>query len=80
LAWAPTCSDWCGASPADPVVLEGMQERFLPECSFRGRDKRKLQFAVLADDFWHTRCSQRLPTSAPPRIEPVCLCARYAKN
>jgi len=40
--------DWCGASPADPVVLEGMRERFLPECSFRGRDKHKLQFAVLA--------------------------------
>ena len=40
--------EWCGASPADPVVLEGMRERFLPECSFRGRDKHKLQFAVLA--------------------------------
>ena len=25
-----------------------MQERFRPECSFRGRDQHKLQFAVLA--------------------------------
>ena len=25
-----------------------MRERFLPECAFRGRDKHKLQFAVLA--------------------------------
>lgn len=40
--------DWSGASRADPVALEGMRERFLPELALRGRDKRKLQFAVLA--------------------------------
>jgi len=40
--------DWSGASRADPVTLEGMRERLLPECAFRGRDTRKLQFAVLA--------------------------------
>jgi hypothetical protein len=40
--------DWSGASRADPATLEGMRERFLPECAFRGRDKGKLQFAVLA--------------------------------
>jgi hypothetical protein len=40
--------DWCGASPADPVDLEGMRERFLPEHEFRGRDAGKLRFAVLA--------------------------------
>ncbi len=40
--------DWCGASHADRLVLEGMPERFLPECAFRGRQNRKLQFAVLA--------------------------------
>jgi hypothetical protein len=28
--------------------LEGIRERFLPGCAFRGRDKHKLQFAVLA--------------------------------
>jgi hypothetical protein len=39
---------WCGASQANPVPLEEMRERFLPECSFRGRENRKLQFAVLA--------------------------------
>ncbi len=39
---------WCGASPAGPVALEGMRERFLPESAGRGRDRRKLQFAVLA--------------------------------
>jgi hypothetical protein len=39
---------WCGASRADPVLLEGMRERFLAGCSVRGRDKGKLQYAVLA--------------------------------
>jgi len=40
--------DWCGASRAAPLALEGMRERFLPECTLRGRQNKKLQFAVLA--------------------------------
>jgi hypothetical protein len=40
--------DWCGASRADPLLLEGLRERFLPECSFRGRENTKLRYAVLA--------------------------------
>ena len=40
--------DWCGASRADPLPLEGLRERFLPECTFRGRENAKLQYAVLA--------------------------------
>ena len=40
--------DWCGASRADPLLLEGLRERFLPECTFRGRENTKLQYAVLA--------------------------------
>jgi hypothetical protein len=39
--------DWCGASRTDPLALDGIRERFLPECAFRGRENRKLQFAVL---------------------------------
>jgi hypothetical protein len=39
---------WCGASRADPLPLEGLRERFLPECAFRGRQNAKLQYAVLA--------------------------------
>lgn len=35
--------DRCGASRADPVALEGIVDRFLPECTFGGRDKRKLR-------------------------------------
>lgn len=40
--------DRCGAGRADPVAREGTADRFLPECTFRGRDKRKFRFAVLA--------------------------------
>ena len=40
--------EWWGASRADPLALERMPERFLPECAFRGRENKKLQFAVLA--------------------------------
>ena len=36
------------AAPADPVPLEGMRERFLAGCSFRGRERSKLQYAILA--------------------------------
>ncbi|HYK31220.1 MAG TPA: hypothetical protein VEV63_04630 [Streptosporangiaceae bacterium] len=39
---------WCGASRADPIDLEGLRERFLPEYTGRGKDRRKLQFAVLS--------------------------------
>jgi hypothetical protein len=40
--------DRCGASRSDPLALEGMRERLLPECAFRGRQVKKLQFAILA--------------------------------
>ncbi len=40
--------DWCRASRADPLPLEGLRERFLPEAAFRGRRNAKLQYAVLA--------------------------------
>jgi hypothetical protein len=39
---------WCGATRTDPLALEGLRERFLPEYAGRGLDRRKLQFAVLA--------------------------------
>jgi hypothetical protein len=40
--------EWCGASRTAPLALEGLRERFLPECTFRGRQNAKLQYAVLA--------------------------------
>ena len=36
-----------GVDRAHPVELTGFQERFLPDCEVTGRDRRKLQFAVL---------------------------------
>ena len=47
LSLAADALDWCQASRADPVTLEGIRERFLPECTFRGRQNKKLQYAIL---------------------------------
>jgi hypothetical protein len=48
LRVAADALDWCGASRADPLPLEGLRERFLPEAASRGRRNAKLQYAVLA--------------------------------
>jgi hypothetical protein len=48
LGLAADALGWCGASRADPLPLEGVRERFLPEYRFRGKQNKKLQFAVLA--------------------------------
>ena len=48
LGVAADALEWCRASAADPLPLEGLRERFLPECAFRGRENKKLQYAVLA--------------------------------
>ena len=37
LHLAADALDWCGASRAEPLSLEGMREQFLPECSAAGR-------------------------------------------
>src|SRR5512142_2438365 len=47
LRLAADALDWCRASRVDPLRLEGIRERFLPECTFRGRQNKKLQYAVL---------------------------------
>jgi hypothetical protein len=48
LRLAGDALEWCGASRAEPLPLEGLRERFLPECAFRGRQNAKFQYAVLA--------------------------------
>jgi len=48
LRVAADALEWCGASRADPLPLEGLRERFLPEGAFGGRRNAKLQYAVLA--------------------------------
>ena len=37
LHLAADALEWCGASRAEPLLLEGLRERFLPEAAFRGR-------------------------------------------
>ena len=48
LRLAADALDWCGARRADPLPLEGLRERLLPERAFRGRQNSKFQYAVLA--------------------------------
>jgi hypothetical protein len=48
LHLAADALDWCGASRDGPLPLEGLSGRFLPEFTFRGRENKKLQYAVLA--------------------------------
>jgi len=36
-----------GATRHKPIPYEGLRETYLPECEFRGRDHRKIQFAIL---------------------------------
>ena len=48
LHLAADALDWCGASRTGPLSLEGIRDRFLPECRFRGRQSKKFQYAVLA--------------------------------
>jgi len=31
----------------DPIPYEGLRETYLPECEFRGRDNRRIQYAIL---------------------------------
>ena len=47
LRLAADALDWCGASRANPLPLEGLRERFLPECTSPGRQNTKLRYAVL---------------------------------
>jgi len=37
-----------GISRDAPIAYEGLREAHLPECSFRGRENRKIHYAILA--------------------------------
>jgi hypothetical protein len=37
-----------GVSRECPISEEGLVERYLPECKFRGRDNHKIRYAVMA--------------------------------
>ena len=53
LRVAADALDLAGAGPEDPIPYEGLLETSLPECGFRGRENRKIQFAVLAASSLH---------------------------
>ena len=42
LDLAADALEWCGASRDQPLPLEGLHERFLPEAAFRGGQNAKL--------------------------------------
>jgi hypothetical protein len=66
--------DWCGARRADPLPLEGLRERFLPERAFRGRPNSKFQYAVLAAAAIHggTEPGQAPSRSATGSMSTTC--------
>jgi hypothetical protein len=39
--------DLAEVTAQQPIPYEGLREKFLPECDFRGRENRKIQYAVL---------------------------------
>jgi hypothetical protein len=47
--------------PGRAAALEGLRERYLPECAFRGRQNAKLQYAVLAAAAVHGGTEPDLP-------------------
>jgi hypothetical protein len=61
LSVAADALGWCGASRAEPLSLEGLRERFLPEAALRGRQNAKLQYAVLAAAALHGGAEPDLP-------------------
>jgi hypothetical protein len=69
LHLAADALDWCGASRSGPLALEGLRERFLPECTFRGRQNKKFQYAVLAAAALHGG-------TEPDLLDEVAWCGR----
>jgi len=53
LHLAADALDWAGVDRVHPIDLDGMRERFLPDVDLRGRERRKLEFAVLAAGALH---------------------------
>jgi hypothetical protein len=49
------------ASRAEPLALEGLRERHLPGCAFRGRQNTRLQCAVLTAAAVHGGTQPDLP-------------------
>ncbi len=48
ISLAVDALDAAGIERDSPLAYEGLRERHLAECRFRGRDNKKIQFTVLA--------------------------------
>ncbi len=48
MGLAADALDAAGVTRHEPILYEGLRETYLPECEFRGRDNRKIQFAFLS--------------------------------
>lgn len=44
---AASALELAGFDRANPLHYEGLRETYLPECEFRGRENRKIQYAIL---------------------------------
>ena len=58
ISLAVDALDAAGIERDSPLAYEGLRERHLAECRFRGRDNKKIQFAV-----W--RSAPRVGASSP---------------
>lgn len=48
LGLAGQALEQAGIGPHNPIAYAGLLDRYLPEHSFRGRENRKIRFAILA--------------------------------
>ena len=47
MALAADVLELANVTRSDPIRYEGLREAYLPECEFRGRENRKIQYALL---------------------------------
>lgn len=52
MGLAADAFDVAGVSRDNSIPYEGLRETHLPECEFRGRENRKIQYAILTSAAW----------------------------
>ncbi len=63
MCLAANALDRAGVGRQDPIRYEGLMERYVPDCKFRGRQNRKIKFACWqarrCAAAWNQTCSAR---------------------
>ena len=55
MGLAADLTEVVGATRGELIAYEGLREAYLPECEFRGRENRKIQFAIPTTGcFWRS--------------------------